>query len=207
MINSISSIELNLKERFSLICRTMMLGALILSIAVIPEGCGTSNAEKKAADKAVKEAIASGNGFQTLLGDELINTKGEKFGVDSLDGKIVGLYFGASWCPPCRAFVPDLVKVYNTIKEDSKPFEVVFVTSDRDEEEMMGYMKKYNMPWLALDYENEHVAKLRAHYEVRGIPSFIVLGPDGSTISKNGRGDIADKEAAAFHDWSEKAGL
>lgn len=39
-----------------------------------------------------------------LLGDEVVRNNGDKVSVSSLsgEGKVVGIYFSAHWCPPCR---------------------------------------------------------------------------------------------------------
>ena len=48
-------------------------------------------------------------------------------GLEPLDGKIVALYFSASWCGPCQQFTPLLKTFYTAIKRLGKPFEIVFV--------------------------------------------------------------------------------
>merc|ERR1719409_357230 len=58
--------------------------------------------------------------------------QGQKPTNEVLAGKdVVGLYFSAHWCPPCRGFTPQLGKFYDQIK-DAKNFEIIFVSSDRD---------------------------------------------------------------------------
>jgi nucleoredoxin len=42
-----------------------------------------------------------------------------------------GFYFSANWCPPCRAFTPQLAEVYRVIRKREPGFEIVFVSSDR----------------------------------------------------------------------------
>ncbi|XP_052128314.1 nucleoredoxin-like [Frankliniella occidentalis] len=44
---------------------------------------------------------------------------------------VVGVYFSAHWCPPCKAFTPQLVRTYNAVRERGISFEVIFVSSDR----------------------------------------------------------------------------
>ena len=89
--------------------------------------------------------------FSTLLGSTLETKQGQKPTNEVLAGKdVVALYFSAHWCPPCKGFTPELAKKYAAIKEAGKKFEIVFVSSDRDE----GAFKEYfaEMPWLALPY-------------------------------------------------------
>jgi nucleoredoxin len=47
-------------------------------------------------------------------------------------------------CPPCRSFTPLLTDFYNANKDD---LEIIFVSSDRDEDSFSQYFGK--MPWLA----------------------------------------------------------
>ena len=46
---------------------------------------------------------------------------------------IVGLYFSALWCPPCEQFLKDLIIFYANLKESHPHFEIVFISSDKDE--------------------------------------------------------------------------
>lgn len=91
-----------------------------------------------------------------LLGKNLVSSNGQTVLTGSLCGsdKVIGLYFSAHWCPPCRAFTPKLVEFYNGIKSSEKgnSFEMVFISSDRDQESFSEYFKE--MPWLALPFED-----------------------------------------------------
>jgi thiol-disulfide isomerase/thioredoxin len=64
-----------------------------------------------------------------------------------------GLYFSAHWCPPCRGFTPVLKKLYETKSdEDGKKLQIVFISSDRDENSFNEYFGE--MPWIALKYND-----------------------------------------------------
>jgi len=64
---------------------------------------------------------------------------------------VVGLYFSAHWCPPCRGFTPDLADFYNQTKQKvGDKLEIVFISSDRTEGDWKGYFSE--MPWLALPF-------------------------------------------------------
>ena len=75
--------------------------------------------------------------INALVGDSLVKKDLEEVKTSQLStkpGSVIGLYFSAHWCPPCRAFTPKLAKVYDELKEAKKDFEVVFVSSDSGEE-------------------------------------------------------------------------
>ena len=69
-------------------------------------------------------------------------------------------------CGPCRAFTPDLVKTYNKIKEAGKKFEIIFCSSDRDEDSFKEYYS--SMPWLALPHGDNRKKTLSRGFDVSG---------------------------------------
>lgn len=148
-------------------------------------------------------SIKAPEAIYDLFGEKLKNAKKKSVSTDELDGKIIGVYFSAHWCGPCRRFTPELVKFYNELQEDEKPFEIVFVSSDRDKSAMYSYMKENDMPWLALPFEKEKKAELSSKYQVRGIPTLVILNSKGELITKNGRGDVS-RGTAAFDAWEKK---
>jgi nucleoredoxin len=107
--------------------------------------------------------------------------------VGKISGKPIGLYFSAHWCPPCRGFTPKLADYYKKGLKDK--MEIVFVSSDRDQASFDEYSKE--MPWLALPYEkrSEKDALSKA-FDVNGIPSLVILNPDGTVVTTEGRSRV-----------------
>ncbi len=137
-----------------------------------------------------------------LFGNALVNPDGSRVGVDTITDKdILAIYFSAHWCPPCRAFTPVLVETTKALQADGKSFGVVFVSSDRSEEDMLAYMTEYKMPWVAVPHRSDTAEALSQRYGVRGIPMLVVIDRDGNTLSTNGRGEVAARGAAAFDVW------
>merc|ERR1712054_645881 len=128
----------------------------------------------------------------------LVKNDGSEVPYSALQGKTIGIYFSAHWCPPCRGFTPELVKTYNKMKEQGKDFEIIFASSDRDEVSFKEYFSE--MPWLALPYsERDMKAKLSKIFNVEGIPSFHIIEFDGTVINNNGRGAVGgDPEGNSF---------
>jgi len=137
-----------------------------------------------------------------ILGAATVEDKdGKTFPLSSLKGKsVVGLYFSAHWCPPCRGFTPELVKKYEAIKAAGKNFEIVFVSSDRSEEGFKEYFGE--MPWLALQYSDRKAKEeLSKCFGVSGIPSLVLLDTDFSVITKKGRSAVMREISEfPFHD-------
>ncbi|KAG4214244.1 hypothetical protein ERO13_A01G109100v2 [Gossypium hirsutum] len=112
--------------------------------------------------------------------------------VDSLIGKTIGLYFSAQWCFPCAKFTPKLISIYQKIKQSLEgkgggveDFEIVFVSNDRDQSSFDSYYG--TMPWLALPFGDPIIRTLAKYFDVQGIPCLIIIGPDGKTVTKQGR--------------------
>jgi len=95
-------------------------------------------------------------------------------------------YFSAGWCPPCRTFTPRLVNFYKDQKEkNGNRFEVIFVSSDRSERDMISYMRDYKMGFPALDYGSfdRLDRRVQAIKVGRGIPNLVVVDSDGELLS------------------------
>lgn len=89
-------------------------------------------------------------------------------------------YYTASWCGPCQRFTPSLVDFYT--KKKNKEFEVVLISSDRDEKAMEGYAKSKKMPWPHLDLSK--VGKFRQQFQHpgSGIPNLVLCDLEGKII-------------------------
>jgi len=136
----------------------------------------------------------------TLLGDTMKTQSGSVPTMEALAGKVVGVYFSAHWCPPCRGFTPKLAEIYQDLKKAGKNIEIVFVSSDRDEASFNEYFGE--MPWLALPFDDRaRKAALSKKYKVQGIPTFVILDEDGGLISKDGRGLVSEDPKGARFPW------
>ena len=146
--------------------------------------------------------------LKELWPDQILAPRGssEKMVASStLKDKYLMLYFSAHWCPPCRAFTPKLSAAYTKLKaERGDDFELVFVSSDKDEDAFDEYHKE--MTFCALPFECRDAKKLLSKkYDVTGIPKLIMLGPvsDEETferpiVNKNARGAM---ESGDFSDF------
>jgi thiol-disulfide isomerase/thioredoxin len=137
-----------------------------------------------------------------LFGTVLYEADGNVVGIETIEDKsIIGIYFGAGWCPACAEFTPLLVSFYTELELADKSFEVVLVSFDNSMDDMFAHMTDRAMPWLAVPFGGEKAAALTRQYEVGGIPTLIVIDGEGNTITVNGRGDVVTKGALAYDDW------
>lgn len=126
------------------------------------------------------------------------DTSGHPFQLTSLRGKYVLIDFWASWCGPCRAENPNVVKAYNEYKD--KNFTILGVSLDQPngKEKWINAIQSDNLTWNQvsdLKFWNNEVAKL---YAVQSIPQNFLLDPSGKIIAKDLRGEALEKKLASL---------
>ena len=138
-----------------------------------------------------------------LFGKQLVTKTGVVDTAAHLSGKVVGIYFSAHWCGPCRSFTPVLAKHYAAYQAAGKPFEVVFASSDKSQTDFDKYFG--SMPWSALPFEaRTEKEALSAKYGVRGIPTLVLVDENGETITKDGRAAVSGDPTGEAFPWKPK---
>eukprot|EP01015_Nassula_variabilis_P033811 TRINITY_DN819_c0_g1_i2.p2 TRINITY_DN819_c0_g1~~TRINITY_DN819_c0_g1_i2.p2 ORF type:complete len:144 (+),score=37.39 TRINITY_DN819_c0_g1_i2:127-558(+) len=138
--------------------------------------------------------------MESVIGKTFYSKDGNTDDTSVKNSKVVCLYYSASWCPPCRAFTPMLEEFYNEINADSKQLEIIFVSKDKDEESFDEYFKS-EMPWIAIPYNDSRRLQLSDQFDVKGIPTLIVLKKNGEVATKAGRADVQAEFVDAFTKW------
>lgn len=98
-------------------------------------------------------------------------------------GKYVLVDFWASWCGPCRAEIPNIIKVYNQYKGDK--FEVLGVATWDKPADTQKAIEQLGIAYPQM--LNAQKAGSDA-YGITGIPQIILFGPDGKIVKRNLRG-------------------
>lgn len=140
----------------------------------------------------VLKKVAVGQKFTDF---EMADIKGKTHKLSEFVGNgknIVLLDFWASWCPPCRRDMPNLVDTYKEFK--GKGFEIVGISLDSKKEAWEKGIKDLNITWTQLSdlkgWKNDGAAL----YGVNSIPHTILVDKDGTIIAKGLHGkEVAEK--------------
>jgi peroxiredoxin len=117
----------------------------------------------------------------------LPNRSGKSVSLSSLKGKYVVIDFWASWCGPCRAESPNMVKLYKKFK--GKEFEILGVSLDGSEDAWNGAIDKDGLTWLHVSDLMQWNSPVVALYGIDGIPATVIIDPQGLIVAKNLRGE------------------
>ena len=108
----------------------------------------------------------------------LKDIEGNEVSLSDFRGRTVVLVFWASWCPDCRAEVPDLKKMF----ANADPAKVAFVSVsfDREFDALCNFVKENQLPGVQLfEPAGKKESEVGAEYGVKWIPSLYVIDPEG----------------------------
>ncbi len=119
-------------------------------------GCGRSSAEKVAYRKAT----------DFILDD----IDGKKIRLSDYSGKVIILNFFATWCPPCRAEMPDFNEISAEYKNE---VEIIAINVGKESiSKVKDFAKKYNLKFIVVMDDGE-VSRL--YGPIRAIPTTFII--------------------------------
>ena len=123
----------------------------------------------------------------------LSDVNGKIIKLSSLKGNVVLIDFWASWCRPCRAENPNVVKLYNKYK--NKDFTIYSISLDQDRKKWIDAINQDQLSWP------NHVSELTGwkstpgiQYGVSSIPKTFLIDKDGIIIGYDLRGSTLEKK-------------
>jgi peroxiredoxin len=127
---------------------------------------------------------------QTAPEISLPDSKDSIINLSSLKGKVVLIDFWASWCRPCRAAIPSVVKLYD--KYRSKGLEVYGISIDEKKNAWLKAVKQDNISYLQVNDKAGWYAKVTLVYGVNEIPATFLLDKKGEIAAINLEGQLLD---------------
>ena len=112
---------------------------------------------------------------------ELKYPDGKPVSLASLKGKVVVLHFWATWCGFCKKSMPEMAKLYDSVKDNPKVVIYGINCSQRaNNPDPVAYAKEQGCSYQVL-LNGDDVSQA---YEVHGFPTLFVIGPDGKVVYK-----------------------
>ncbi|MBQ9371051.1 MAG: TlpA family protein disulfide reductase [Thermoguttaceae bacterium] len=193
-------VEWRVAYRFDEYCDMIAVYDQTLAVKTLKQGYAVIKKSKDERYQALAETLVGKIRFAELLGNEM---KVEGLYLDKTEiswksyrGKVVLVDFWATWCGPCRAELPNVLKLYK--KYHDAGFEVLGYSLDDDLDDLRKFVRENKLPWktasqkLSLDASKKKGGKeyldLCDYYGVNGIPTMVLVGKDGKAISIDARG-------------------
>lgn len=128
------------------------------------------------------------------------DVNGKPVKLSDFRGQYVLIDFWASWCGPCRAENPHVVKAYNNYKD--KNFTILGVSLDNPgkKDAWLEAIKKDGLPWTQVSDLQGWKNAASTLYGVRAIPANFLVDPQGKIVARNLRGQDLEKKLAELLD-------
>lgn len=122
---------------------------------------------------------------------ELVSLDGQRYQLSALRGQVVLLNFWSTWCGPCLAEMPELVRLYQ--KRHEAGLEILAISIDEDKSKVAQFVSEHKLPFPVL-LDNQ-VGSL---YGVGGIPDNFFIDRAGNLRYRHvGFGPGSETEVAA----------
>jgi len=135
-------------------------------------------------DPSIPEGLEVGQKFPGFAETDLA---GNPLSVTGHRGRVTMIDFWATWCPPCRGEMPNVIATYNHFH--AQGFDIIGVSLDSDHDALANFLQVQGMTWPqyfdGLAWQN----KLAGKYAVHSIPMDYLLDTHGIIIGKELRGE------------------
>lgn len=161
---------------------------ILITLSINILGCDRDN------DKLIKqntETITNTSAIENSLNANISDDKAPNFTLKSVDGKVISLSdykdkvviidFWATWCPPCRKGIPDLISIQ---KEFKKEVVIIGISLDGEKtiKDVPAFVKSYGINYPIV-YGDEKV--VNSYGGIDGIPTAFVIDKKGNVVDKH----------------------
>ncbi|WP_238881521.1 TlpA disulfide reductase family protein [Clostridium sp. YIM B02551] len=157
---------------------------LIFSISIYTVTNYNKNKNTNIESPNNSSSVQNSNTSKILSKDKALDFKlkdmsGKEVSLSDFKGKNVLINFWATWCPPCKAEMPDIERLY----EENKNSDLVIlaVNLGEDKETVKSFMDKNNYKFQVLLDSNQDVA---VKYDISSIPTSFFVNKDGVIVQK-----------------------
>jgi nucleoredoxin len=160
---------------------------------------GQTDVIARARERVLLEPARRPSRIAAALAGTLVDARGEPWKASIADAKVFLLYYGASWCGPCRQFSPSLVEFAKASATSHPELAIVLMSNDEKDADMRAYMQDEEMPWPGVPLAKVRASPVLIGYAAGSIPHLVAVDRHGKVLAsavKNGR-YVGPKQALA----------
>lgn len=135
---------------------------------------GIKNAPTEVESKQLRNEASNRYPFSLALS----TLDGKIVQLSDLKGKVVFLNQWATWCPPCRAEMPAIEELYNSVDKNKVAF--VMLSLDEDPQQVREFVQRQGFTFPVYI----PVGDLPAAFEAPAIPTTLILNPAGQIVQR-----------------------
>lgn len=156
-----------------------------------PDSTAVATLKRQEEAGRIQQSLVAGAKFPEFDEKDL---NGKPFNLAACKGKVVLIDFWATWCGPCVAELPNVLKAYE--KHHDAGFEILGISLDSDKDRLESFLKEKKMTWQQYFDGKGWQNKLAGRYGVNAIPATYLLDGEGKIIAKNLRGPALEPAIA-----------
>ncbi len=141
-----------------------------------PSSAETNDRESEEEGVNAEEGLDVGNVAPDV---KLTTLEGEEVYLSDYRGKRVMLNFWATWCPPCRAEMPDMEKFHQDT--DVEIIAVNLIETESNLDQVHDFIEDYGLTFSVLLDEGNNAANT---YQIQPIPTSYLINSDGTIHNK-----------------------
>jgi thiol-disulfide isomerase/thioredoxin len=126
---------------------------------------------------------------------------GKQLTLADTKGKIVLIDFWATWCPPCRASVPEIKELRRKYGPDR--LIILSVSADNKKEDWSEYIAKHDMTWLQ-SWDRSNKPSVLESFEVHSFPTYVLFDGEGIVRERVNGLDEHQTLTSRLHDQLNK---
>ncbi len=155
---------------------------VFIAAALLIVGCAKKPAEQQETpqEQPIEEQVVDSTLYLDITG---LTPNGEELSLSDLVGKTdyVLVDFWASWCNPCRRFVPVLKEIYAS--QPAGRLQILSCSVDQDIMAWQVALNEEQMPWPQMREDADHMCSDK--YNVQFIPHTVLIDRDGHIVGVN----------------------
>lgn len=157
-----------------------VLASLLLFMGVTVIGCGGKNVKDVSSNnntQTTSMAASTVDNSNKAPDFALTGTDGNTIKLSDFRGKVVILDFWATWCPPCRKGIPDLIQLKKDFKDK---LVIIGISVDTDtQKDVVPFIKKMGINYHVA-YAGDNITQ--AYGGVQAIPTSFVINKNGDIV-------------------------